>query len=41
MLDLGFRYLYVDYENGTAGTPDYFAYKADQFGILLGAGFWF
>lgn len=38
---LGGRYLYTDYKNGTIDTEDYFAFKGDQFGILLGLGFRF
>jgi hypothetical protein len=38
---LGGKYLYTDYSSGTMGTDDYFAYKGDQFGILLGLGFRF
>ena len=35
-----FRYLYMDYESGTAGTIKFYQQKTDQFGILVGAGFW-
>ena len=40
-LDLAFRYLYINYESGVPTTPDFYAYKADQYGLVLGAGFHF
>jgi hypothetical protein len=40
-LDLAFRYLYINYETGVPNTPSFYAYKADQYGIILGAGFHF
>jgi hypothetical protein len=38
---LGVKHLYVDYESGTKGSMDYFAYEAHQTGALLGLGFRF
>ncbi len=35
----GYRALYVDYENGTHGTPDYFNFDATMHGPLLGVVF--
>jgi hypothetical protein len=40
-LDLAFRYLYINYASGVPTTPDFYAYKADQYGLVLGAGFHF
>ena len=40
-LDLAFRYLYINYESGVPISPDFYAYKADQYGFVLGAGFHF
>ena len=40
-VDLGFRYLFVDYEDGVPGSPAYYAYNADQYGALLGLSFRF
>ncbi len=40
-LSLGGRYLYTDSSNGTIDTDDYFAFKGNQFGMLLGLGFHF
>ena len=40
-VSLGYRYLYTDYESGTVNTSDYFAYKGDEMGLLLGLGFRF
>ena len=40
-LDLAFRYLYINYESGVPISPDFYAYKADQYGLVLGAGFHF
>ena len=40
-VDSAFRYLYTDYNSGTEGTADYFAYKADQYGLILGLTFTF
>jgi hypothetical protein len=40
-LELAGRYMYVNYESGTEGTDDFFRYKADQSGLVLGAGFRF
>ncbi len=40
-LDLAFRYLYINYESGVPASPDFYAYKADQYGLVLGAGFHF
>ncbi len=40
-VSLGGRYLYTDYESGTAGSDDYWAFDGDQFGLLAGLGFRF
>ena len=40
-IDVAFRYLYMDYESGTAGTLSFYRQQTDQFGILFGLGFWF
>jgi hypothetical protein len=40
-VNLGFRYLFVDYEDGIPGSPAFYAYNADQYGILLGFSFRF
>jgi hypothetical protein len=40
-LDAAFRYLYTDYEKGEEGTASYWAYKADQYGVMLGLTFKF
>lgn len=40
-LDLAFRCLYNNYESRVPISPDFFAYKADQHGLALGAGFHF
>lgn len=40
-LSLGGRYLYTASSNGTIDTHDYFAFKGNQFGKLLGLGFHF
>ena len=40
-VDLGFRYLFVDYEDGVPGSPTFYAYNADQYGALLGFNFRF
>jgi hypothetical protein len=40
-LSQGGRYLYTDSSNGTIDTDDYFAFKGNQFGMLLGLGFHF
>jgi hypothetical protein len=40
-LTLGGRYLYTDYETGTVGQGDYWAFEGDMFGLLLGLGFRF
>lgn len=40
-IEAAFRYLYTDYESGTAGTIDFYQEKTDQFGILFGVSFWF
>ncbi len=40
-VDLGFRYLFIDYEDGIPGSPAYYSYNADQYGILLGFSFRF
>jgi hypothetical protein len=38
-LDLAFRYLYINYDTGVPDTPSFYAYKADQYGLVLGIGF--
>ncbi len=38
---LGFRYLFIDYEDGVPGSPAFYAYNADQWGALLGFSFRF
>ena len=40
-LDAAYRYMYTDYKTGTEGMADYWAYKADQSGLVLGATFTF
>jgi len=40
-LDLAFRYLYINFESGVPSTPDFYAYKADQYGLVLGVGLHF
>ncbi len=40
-LDLAFRYLYINYASGVPTTLSFYAYKADQYGLVLGAGFHF
>lgn len=40
-VSLGGRYLYTDYSSGTIDTDEYFAYKGDEMGLLLGLGFRF
>jgi hypothetical protein len=40
-VSLGGRYMYTDYTSGTIDTDDYFAYKGDESGLLLGLGFRF
>lgn len=40
-VDLAFRYLYINYASGVFNTPGFYAYKADQYGLVLGAGFHF
>lgn len=40
-VSLGGRYMYTDYERGTARTTDYFAYEGEEVGLLLGLGFRF
>jgi len=40
-VDTAFRYLYTDYNSGTEGTADYFAYTAEQYGLVLGLTFTF
>ena len=40
-LDAAFRYMYTDYKTGTEGTADYWAYKADQYGTVVGLTFTF
>lgn len=40
-VDLGFRYLYVNYEDGVPSSPAFYAYNADQYGVLLGFSFRF
>lgn len=40
-VDLGFRYLYVNYEDGVPSSPAFYAYNADQYGALLGFSFRF
>jgi hypothetical protein len=40
-VDLGFRYLFLDYEDGVPGSPTFYSYNADQYGALLGFSFRF
>lgn len=40
-VDLGFRYLFIDYEDGIPGEPTFYSYNADQYGALLGFSFRF
>jgi hypothetical protein len=40
-VELAFRYLYPNYEAGVPISRDFYAYKADQYGLVLGAGFHF
>ena len=40
-LDVRYKALWVDYENGTKGTPDYFSYKTVTHGPILGVIFEF
>jgi len=37
-VNLGFRYLFINYEDGVPGNPAFYAYNADQYGVLLGFG---
>lgn len=37
-VDLGFRYLFVDYEDGVPGSPAFYSYNADQYALMLGFG---
>ena len=38
-LDLGYKALYVDYENGTPGQPGYFKYDTTTHGLAIGLMF--
>lgn len=40
-VNLGFRYLFVDYEDGIPGSPAFYSYNVDQYGALLGFSFRF
>jgi hypothetical protein len=40
-VNLGFRYLFIDYQDGIPGSPTFYAYNADQWGALLGFSFRF
>ena len=40
-VDLGFRYLFINYADGVPGSPAFYAYNADQYGVLLGFSFRF
>jgi hypothetical protein len=40
-VNLGFRYLFINYEDGVPGNPAFYAYNADQYGVLLGFSFRF
>lgn len=38
---LGFRYLFINYEDGVPGSPAFYSYNVDQYGVLLGLSFRF